>query len=99
MQLSYEQVKHIAHLARIELTEDEVKKFTTQLTDILNYVSKLEEVNTDNVEPTAQVTGLENIMREDEVNECDADTVARIKSLFPETKAGYNSVPGVFDKS
>jgi len=67
--LSEEQVKHIAKLARISLTEAEVKKFSAQLSGILDYVAILNEIDTQNVEPTSQVTGLENVMREDEIKE------------------------------
>lgn len=68
MQLSPEQVKHIAKLARLGLSDEEVKKFSTQLTDILEYIKILDEVDTTNVESTSQVTGLGNILREDVVD-------------------------------
>jgi len=60
-----EQVKHIAKLARLGLKEEDVGKFATQLSSIMEYVEKLNEVDVKNVEPTSQVTGLENVMRED----------------------------------
>jgi aspartyl-tRNA(Asn)/glutamyl-tRNA(Gln) amidotransferase subunit C len=58
-------VPHIAKLANLTLTNDETKKFEKQLTDVLQYIEKLNEVDTNNVEPTSQVTGLENILRDD----------------------------------
>ena len=67
MKLTKQQVQHVATLARIGLTPAEVTKFQTQLSGILDYVEQLNEVNTDGVEPTAQVTGLTNVTREDEV--------------------------------
>lgn len=69
MQLNVEQVRHIAKLARLGLSEDELKKFSTQLTNILQYVEVLGEVDTSNVEPTNQVTGLTNVMRPDVLSE------------------------------
>ncbi|MFH2105157.1 MAG: Asp-tRNA(Asn)/Glu-tRNA(Gln) amidotransferase subunit GatC [Parcubacteria group bacterium] len=63
--ISQTEVEHIAKLARIELSEDDKKTFSTQLTEILQYIKKLEEVDTDDVEPTAHFTQLENIMRHD----------------------------------
>lgn len=66
MKLTKDQVKHVAALARLGIEEKEVEKFQTQLSGILDYVEQLNEVNTDNIEPTAQVTGLKNIMRSDE---------------------------------
>lgn len=66
-QLTTGEVKNIAKLAQLKLTEDEVAKFQDQLSEVLNYVEVLGELNTDRVEPTSQVTGLENVEREDEV--------------------------------
>ncbi len=65
MELSQEQVRHIAKLARLGLTDGEVKKFSTQLTNILQYIEVLNEVDTTSVAPTNQVTGLSNVMRKD----------------------------------
>ncbi len=58
-------VKHVAKLANLTLTPEEESKFELQLSNILTYVEKLKEVDTKNVEQTAQVTGLENVKRED----------------------------------
>ncbi len=60
-----EQVKHIAKLARLGLQDKDIGKFSKQLSSIMEYVEKLNEVDVKNVEPTSQVTGLENVMRED----------------------------------
>jgi len=65
--LTKEEVKHIAKLAKLKLTEEEVEKFQQQLSEVLEYMKVLNEVETGGVEPTAQVTGLENVFREDEV--------------------------------
>jgi aspartyl-tRNA(Asn)/glutamyl-tRNA(Gln) amidotransferase subunit C len=66
--LTKEEVKHIAKLAKLKLTEEEVEKFQKQLSEVLEYMKVLNEVETGRVEPTAQVTGLENVFREDEVS-------------------------------
>lgn len=58
-------IDHIAKLANIPVSPDEKEKLKKQLQETLTYVEKLEEVNTKNVEPTSQVTQLENITRED----------------------------------
>lgn len=63
--LSHDDVRHIAKLARLELSEEEVAQFATQLTSIVGYLDMLQEVDTKGVEPTAQVTGLTNSLRED----------------------------------
>lgn len=65
--LTEEQVRHIAKLARLRLTEAEVKKFSSELTSIFDYIAVLNELDTENVPPTAQVTGLQNVLREDVV--------------------------------
>lgn len=58
-------VARIAKLADLTLTEEETKKFESQLEETLKYVEQLEEVDTNNVEPTNNVTGLENVVDED----------------------------------
>lgn len=58
-------VKHIARLASLPLTDEEAQKFEKQLSDIVGYIDKLNELDTEDREPTAQVTGLVNVLRED----------------------------------
>ncbi len=65
--LSDDQVKHVAKLARIKLTDEEVKKFGPQLSKVLDYMDILSEVDTKNVAETSQVTGLSNVMEKDEI--------------------------------
>ncbi len=71
MKLSKQEIEKIAQLSRLKLSEEEKEQFALQLSEVLEYFEKLGEVNTINVEPTAQVTGLENIYREDEIDQCD----------------------------
>lgn len=65
MKLSKDEIQHIAQLARLELSPEELKLYGSQLSDILNYINQLQEVDVSDIEPTAQVTGLKNIMRGD----------------------------------
>ncbi len=58
-------VKKVAKLANLTLTDSEEKEFDTQLNNIVGYIEKLNSVDTSNVEPTAQVTGLKNKRRND----------------------------------
>ncbi len=67
MSLSREQVLHIAKLARIALTPEEVERFREQLSSILDHFALLSEVPTEDVEPTAHPLPLKNVMREDVV--------------------------------
>lgn len=65
--LTPEQVRHIAQLARLTLSPEEVATYTTELANILKYVEMLTEVDTSGVEPTSQVTGQVNSLRTDVV--------------------------------
>ncbi len=70
MALTPETVKQVAGLARLSLAEAEVELFTRQLNDILNYVEKLNELDTTDVPPMAHVLELNNALREDEAQDC-----------------------------
>lgn len=65
--VSSDDVAHIARLARLRVTPEDAKRFADELTAIFAFVDQLNEVSTDGVEPTAQVTGLSSVVREDVV--------------------------------
>lgn len=65
MKISLKDVSHIAHLARLELSKEELERFSKQLSDILSYMEKLNELDTSNIEPTSHVIPLKNVLRED----------------------------------
>lgn len=71
MKISKKEIDHIAHLARLELSEDELKKYSQELSTILDYIGMLNEVDTKDVEATAQVSGLSDVFRLDEVKDWD----------------------------
>ncbi|HLD28108.1 MAG TPA: Asp-tRNA(Asn)/Glu-tRNA(Gln) amidotransferase subunit GatC [Patescibacteria group bacterium] len=96
MQLSKQEVEHIATLARLELTEEDKNKYGKQLSDIFGYIEKMQEIDTANVESTSQVTGLLNVMREDEVVESDCEV--DLLDSAPENENGYIKVPKILDK-
>lgn len=95
--LTTEEVKKIATLARLNLTHDEIELYRGQLSSILDYVGQLKEVNTDGVEPTSQVTGLKNVMRDDRLNPGSVDEHERIIKQFPQSEASLLKVRGVFE--
>ncbi|MEJ2243193.1 MAG: Asp-tRNA(Asn)/Glu-tRNA(Gln) amidotransferase subunit GatC [Candidatus Bathyarchaeota archaeon] len=66
-ELSKKDVEHVAWLARIQLSEEEKELFTEQFNDILDYFKKIDEINTESVEPTYHVLDLQNVTRKDEV--------------------------------
>ena len=65
--LTADEVRHIAKLARLSIDDDEVEKYAGELSKILDYIDMLREVKTEDVEPTAQVTGQSNALRKDEI--------------------------------
>ena len=69
MKISKKQVEHVAHLARLTLTEEELDRMTGQLDNILSYVEKLDELDTSTVVPTSHVFSVCNAFREDIVKE------------------------------
>ena len=95
MALTSEEVLHIARLARIALTEDDVQRFTAQLSGILDHFAALSAVDTDNVEPTAHPLPLSNVMRADLV----APSLSQKDALAnaPLTEDGYVRVRAVLE--
>jgi aspartyl-tRNA(Asn)/glutamyl-tRNA(Gln) amidotransferase subunit C len=75
MSITKEEIKHIAELSRLKLSEEEMTKLGLELGVVLNYVEKLNEVDTNKIEPTAQVSGLSDVWREDNVNHWDREEV------------------------
>lgn len=90
--VSEEEVRHIAGLARIELSEEEIHRFAREISDVLGYVEQLKEVDTEGVEPVAQVTGKINIFREDEAVGSDEETKAIMSKNYPDEQDGYVKV-------
>jgi len=97
--ISKEQIEHIAKLARIELTEKEKEKFSTELSSILEYIDKLNQVDTGKIEPISQVTGLKNILRSDESGSKTRDIRDRILRGAPAKNPGgdYFKVPKILE--
>jgi len=93
MALTPEEVLHVAELARLTLNPEEVDLFTRQLNDILNYVEKLQEVETAGVPPLAHPVPIFNVFREDEV----APGLSRDEGLAnaPAPEEGTFSVPRI----
>jgi aspartyl-tRNA(Asn)/glutamyl-tRNA(Gln) amidotransferase subunit C len=83
MRLSLQQVEHVAQLAQLALSQAEKELFQEQLSSILEYAERLQEVDTEAIPPTATVLPLENVMRDDEVRPSlpQADVLANAPSL------------------
>jgi aspartyl-tRNA(Asn)/glutamyl-tRNA(Gln) amidotransferase subunit C len=91
--LSAEEVKHIAALARVGLKEKEIEKFSHDLSSILDWIAQLEEVDVTGVLPTAHITGMNDVSREDRLE--SFTNREKIVELFPESKNGYDKVKSV----
>jgi len=90
-----EEVKHIAKLARLGLTEKEVEKFQKELSSILDYFEKLKKVDVAEVEPTSHPFLAENVKRGDKINEKLKMKNEKLLELAPETKQDYFKVKPV----
>lgn len=98
MSISPKDVEHIAALARIELTPGEKNKFEKELSAILEFVKKLNEVDTAGVEPMTGGTNLENVTRADEQTEKSLQSEqAKLLAAAPEKKDGWVKVKAVFE--
>lgn len=91
--ISKDEVARLATLSNVTLASDEIDDLTYDLQGILEYIQQLNELNTEGVEPTYQVTALENVSREDEVKE----GVSRedLLALAPDQKDNQVKVPKV----
>jgi len=97
MSLNKKEVEHIAALARVRISEDEKETFSKQLSSILDYVNQLQEVTASGISETAQVTGIENAMRKDEMCGASKETRDQIVKNFPEPEDDLCKVKSVFD--
>lgn len=89
------QVRHVAKLGRLKLTDADIKRYAVQLTGVLGYVAQLKEVNTDHVEPMAHPLPLKNVLREDVVEpSLPTETVL---ANAPGRDGPYFAVPKVLD--
>ena len=96
MALSKEEVEKIALLARLGLTEEEKATYAKQLSSILEYVEQLKAIDTTGIELTAQVTGLENVMRDDAVVQIDEETRKKLLAQAPSTESDLIKTKSVF---
>ena len=93
MEVDRKLLEHVAEVARLKLTEDEIKKFLPQLKESLEFFSQLKDVNTDNVKPSFQPVELKNVLREDVEKKCLSQDEAL--SLAEHKKDGYFKGPRV----
>lgn len=95
MKISKNEVKDTAELARLEFEDNELEKFTEQLGRILNYIEDLNELDTEDIEPTSHVLEISTPLREDKVNQLITEDEALANA--PETNDGFFVVPKVIE--
>ena len=91
--ISIDDVRHVARLARLHMTEAELEKFTRQLGSILHYVNKISELDVSGVEPMAHALPISNVLREDVVEE--AMPLEKVLGNAPERDGDFFAVPKV----
>ena len=93
--INRQEVEYVAHLARLEIDDAQKDKFTAQLNDILGYIDKLNELDTQGVEPMSHAMAVTNAFREDKV----ADSLGTEKSLMnaPDTRGEFFRVPKIIE--
>jgi len=95
LKITKEEVEYVAHLARLDFSEDEKVKFTSQLNDILLYMDKLNEVDTAGIEPMSHAIALTNAFREDAAKESLGPEISL--SNAPEARGPFFRVPKVIE--
>ncbi|QQK79338.1 Asp-tRNA(Asn)/Glu-tRNA(Gln) amidotransferase subunit GatC [Salicibibacter cibi] len=94
-EITKEQVKHVADLARLTFSDDDLETFAKQMDDVIQYAERLNELDTEDVVPTTHVMDVRNVLREDEVR----PSMKREDVLknAPASKDGQFEVPSVLD--
>jgi aspartyl-tRNA(Asn)/glutamyl-tRNA(Gln) amidotransferase subunit C len=95
MSLSLDEVRKVARLARLELSEDDLARMQPQLSAILDYVAQLQQIDTDGVEPLAHPLPVQNVFRDDEP--APSLPVEAALANAPVRLGDYFGVPAVFD--
>ena len=95
MSLTLDQVRWVAHLARLDLGEGELETMTRQLSAILEYVDQLQKINTDHVEPLAHPLPIHNVFRDDDP--APSLSVDAALQNAPDRRGDFYGVPAVLD--
>lgn len=95
MNITKDEVKHLAKLSNISLSESEVENLRGDLENIVNYINQLDELDTENVEPTYSVSENQNIWREDEIDNYGVGKEELLALAGEDVEAGQVKVPKV----
>jgi len=95
VKISREEVLHVAKLARLELSSEEIERLTDQLSNILSYVEKLNQADTKQVEPTSHVMSISNVFREDRAR--PSLPVEKALENAPDSEGAFFRVPKIIE--
>ncbi len=95
MKIDEKQISHVSNLARLNLSDQEKGEFSKQLTDIITYVEKINELNTETIEATDHIVDLKNVVREDSAH--DFPGRAPLEKIAPEFENGHVVVPKIIE--
>jgi aspartyl-tRNA(Asn)/glutamyl-tRNA(Gln) amidotransferase subunit C len=98
MLINKEKLKHLAELAKIDLSEEELEKFLEDLNNILNYVDEIKDLNLDQFEPMVGGAVQKLELREDEVEIENDETKTLIIDQFPDKKENYLKISKIIKK-
>ena len=95
--ISANDVRKVAQLARLQLSDEVIETFTPQLEEIIDFVAQLEEIDTTNVAPTTRAVEVVNVCREDVVN--TTEVREELLDLAPEREGDFSRVPKILAES
>ncbi|PKL36203.1 MAG: Asp-tRNA(Asn)/Glu-tRNA(Gln) amidotransferase GatCAB subunit C [Spirochaetae bacterium HGW-Spirochaetae-1] len=97
MKIDKDQITKVSRLARLELTEEEKLEFSRQLSDIIEYVEKIKELDTASIEPADHIVELKNVFRSDTVG--PSLPVSELEKIAPSFENGHIVVPKIIEGS
>ncbi|MBU3828235.1 MAG: Asp-tRNA(Asn)/Glu-tRNA(Gln) amidotransferase subunit GatC [Candidatus Lactobacillus pullistercoris] len=98
MKITEDTIKHVATLSRLEFSDDEIGKFTEQMSSIINMANQLQEVDTEGVEETVQVVDRDTVFREDKPEHWQGQNRDTLMKNVPEKANGFIKVPVIIEK-
>lgn len=96
--LTDDDINHVASLANLNLSDSQISKFQQSVQDVIEYMSKVQQINTDKIDETASVANLENVTREDKVDESRMLSQAEALSGAKRKHEGYFVVPAILEE-
>ena len=95
MSVSKEDVKHIAKLSKLNLTQEELEKYTNELSSIVDFANELSNINVEGIKPTAHILDIKNVFRKDEVKEFK--DIDGLMQNAPDKERGMFKIPKVIN--